>query len=197
MDHAFVNIFCIALILSSLGVIYSRNALHSILFLVSTFFFSSMTVLFLENEFLALFLLIIYVGAIMVLFLFVVMMMDLKHNILKVSRLHFMTGIAFTAVSAKFFQSKIRAMFRFSDHHEDFCQPQPNKNWFSYLDQTQDISAISSVFYHNYAAQILIAGLLLYVAVVGVVFLTTSKYKGSSIKSRQSLTKQLSRSAVL
>lgn len=197
MNYVFTNIFCAALLFSSLGVIYSKNALHSILFLVSTFFFSSMTVFLLENEFLALFLLIIYVGAVMVLFLFVVMMMDLKHNILKVSRLHFLTGAAFMVVSVQFFWCQISAMFCFSDYSKNVFLLQTNKNWFSYLDQTQDIAAISSVFYHNYAAQILIAGLLLYVAVVGVVFLTTSRYKGSSVKSRQSLTRQLSRSSVL
>ena len=154
MNYVFTNMFCIALLFSALGVIYSKNALHSILFLVSTFFFSSMTVFLLENEFLALFLLIIYVGAIMVLFLFVVMMMDLKHNILKVSRLHFLTGAAFMVVSVQFFWFQISAMFCFADYNKETSLLQPNKNWFSCLDQTQDITAISSVFYHNYAAQI-------------------------------------------
>lgn len=197
MNYVFTQLSCLSLIFSSVGVIYSRNSLHSILFLVLTFLFSSVTVFLLENEFLALFLLIIYLGAIIVLFLFVVMMLDLKHNILKVNRLHFLTGAAFVLVSAKFFESQISKMFFSSEYYSVPKITYTVKNWYFYLDQTQDILALSSVFYHNYAAQILVVGLLLYVSVVGVVFLTTSKYRRHSLKSGQSLTRQLSRTNVL
>jgi len=198
MNFVLINLSCAFIIFSSIGVIYSRNALHSILFLVSTFLFSAASIFFLENEFLALFLLIIYVGAIMILFLFVVMMLDLKHNILKVNRLHFNTGALFAASSAYYFQKRVCGVFyvpqKFSSEP---ATSDEYMNWTPYLDQSQDISALSAVFYHSYAAQILISGLILYVATIGVVFLTTSKYKSLSSKSVQSLTKQLSRNSVL
>src|SRR6056297_1869351 len=64
--------------LAALGVITSRNPVYSVLFLVLTFFSSACIWLLLEAEFLAITLVLVYVGAVMVLFLFVVMMLDIN-----------------------------------------------------------------------------------------------------------------------
>ena len=66
------------LILAGLGVISSRNPVHSALFLVLSFFSCSALWLILQAEFLAIALVLVYVGAVMVLFLFVVMMLDIN-----------------------------------------------------------------------------------------------------------------------
>ena len=66
------------LVISSVLVITSKNPIHSVLFLILCFFNSSILFLFLNAEFLAMILLIVYVGAVAVLFLFVVMMLDIK-----------------------------------------------------------------------------------------------------------------------
>lgn len=66
------------LITSAVGVITSNNPVYSALFLVSCFFQSAILWLLIEAEFLAIALIVIYVGAVMVLFLYVVMMMDTK-----------------------------------------------------------------------------------------------------------------------
>ena len=66
------------LVLASLGVITSRNPVHSALFLVLSFFSCSALWLLLQAEFLAIVLVLVYVGAVMVLFLFVVMMLDIN-----------------------------------------------------------------------------------------------------------------------
>ena len=66
------------LVLSGLGVIGSRNPVHSALFLVLSFFSCSALWLILQAEFLAIALVLVYVGAVMVLFLFVVMMLDIN-----------------------------------------------------------------------------------------------------------------------
>jgi NADH-quinone oxidoreductase subunit J len=68
------------LMISAMGVITSNNPVHSALFLVSCFFQSSVLWLLLEAEFLAIALIVIYVGAVMVLFLYVVMMLDIRKN---------------------------------------------------------------------------------------------------------------------
>ncbi len=65
-------------IISALGVVTSKNPVHSALFLVLTFFSAAAIWLMLEAEFLALTLILVYVGAVMVLFLFVVMMLDIN-----------------------------------------------------------------------------------------------------------------------
>ena len=64
--------------LAALGVITSRNPVYSVLLLVLTFFSAACIWLLLEAEFLAITLVLVYVGAVMVLFLFVVMMLDIN-----------------------------------------------------------------------------------------------------------------------
>lgn len=71
-------IFSTVLLLAAFRVVTARNPVHAVLFLVLAFFQSSMIWMLLEAEFLAITLVLVYVGAVMVLFLFVVMMLDVK-----------------------------------------------------------------------------------------------------------------------
>ena len=63
---------------AALGVVFSRNPVHSVMLLVLTFFNAAILWLMAEAEFLAIVLVLVYVGAVMVLFLFVVMMLDVN-----------------------------------------------------------------------------------------------------------------------
>ena len=71
-------VFSSILLVAALGVIFSKNPIHSIMFLVGAFFQSAVLWLLIEAEFLAIVLVLVYVGAVMVLFLFVVMMLDIN-----------------------------------------------------------------------------------------------------------------------
>ena len=71
-------LFSLVLISAAVGVITARNPVHCALFLVLAFFNSAVIWLLMEAEFLAIVLLLVYVGAVMVLFLFVVMMLDIN-----------------------------------------------------------------------------------------------------------------------
>ncbi len=75
--------FSAILLLSALAVITVRNPVHAALFLVLAFFTTAALWLLLEAEFLAITLVLVYVGAVMVLFLFVVMMLDINTSTLK------------------------------------------------------------------------------------------------------------------
>src|SRR3954467_7144695 len=70
--------FGTVLVLSGLAVITARNPVHGVLFLVLAFFTAAAVWLLLRAEFLAIALVVVYVGAVMVLFLFVVMMLDIN-----------------------------------------------------------------------------------------------------------------------
>ncbi len=70
--------FSVVLVAAAVGVITARNPVHCALFLVLAFFNSAVIWLLMEAEFLAIVLLLVYVGAVMVLFLFVVMMLDIN-----------------------------------------------------------------------------------------------------------------------
>ena len=79
MFHAILfYTFAAILIGAALGVIFSRNPVHAVMFLVLAFFQSAVLWLLAEAEFLAIVLVLVYVGAVMVLFLFVVMMLDIN-----------------------------------------------------------------------------------------------------------------------
>src|SRR6187397_1880036 len=71
-------VFSAVLVVAALGVITARNPVHAVLFLVFAFFNSAVLWLLLEAEFLAIVLVLVYVGAVMVLFLFVVMLLDVN-----------------------------------------------------------------------------------------------------------------------
>ena len=71
-------VFAAVLVGAAIGVITARNPVHSVLFLVLCFFNAAVLWLLIEAEFLAIVLVLVYVGAVMVLFLFVVMMLDVN-----------------------------------------------------------------------------------------------------------------------
>lgn len=71
-------VFSVVLVISATGVITARNPVYSALWLVLSFFNSAIIWMLMEAEFLAIVLVLVYVGAVMVLFLFVVMMLDIK-----------------------------------------------------------------------------------------------------------------------
>jgi len=83
VEQIIFYVFGFILIFAATMVVTSRNPVYSALFLVLAFFTSAAIWLLLEAEFLALTLILVYVGAVMVLFLFVVMMLDINLTVLK------------------------------------------------------------------------------------------------------------------
>lgn len=71
-------LFAAMMLGAAIGVVFSRNPVHSVMFLVLTFFQAAILWLLAEAEFLAIVLVLVYVGAVMVLFLFVVMMLEVN-----------------------------------------------------------------------------------------------------------------------
>src|SRR5205085_941946 len=76
-------VLAIATVLSALAVVTARNPVHSVLFLISAFFSAAGLFVLLGAEFLAMLLVVVYVGAVAVLFLFVVMMLDVDFAALR------------------------------------------------------------------------------------------------------------------
>lgn len=73
-----INIFLALILISALGVILSRNVIQSVLYLILVFFLCSLLFIYLGADFIGLIILIVYIGAIAVLFLFVVMMLNVR-----------------------------------------------------------------------------------------------------------------------
>jgi NADH-quinone oxidoreductase subunit J len=188
--------FICALLLGSASmVIVSRNPLHSVLFLVTSFLSASMLLFLFENEFLALFFLIIYLGAIAILFLFVVMMLDIKYRELQTSRLYFPVG---ALIGSTVLIEVYGAFSKVFSKHTNVSGQEHNVylNWYDVLDSLPDLYVFGQIFYTHYVLQILIAGLILYLAVIGVAFLTVKSAFNRTV-NEQSIFRQLSRKDVL
>lgn len=192
----FALILCSLVLISAVMVIVAQNPLHSVLFLVSSFLMSSILLFVFENEFLALFFSIIYLGAIAILFLFVVMMLDIKFKDLQVSRVYFPAGILIGSVVLFEIYGSFSKIF---SKDSDFSNFEHNLylNWYDSLDSVSDLQVLGQIFYTHYVLQILMAGLILYVAVIGVAFLTVRSAYEKNLKRDQSICRQLSRNSVL
>ena len=83
LSSVFFYLFATICCLSGLMVVSSRNPVHSVLFLILAFFNAAGLFILLNAEFLAMLLVVVYVGAVAVLFLFVVMMLDINYSELR------------------------------------------------------------------------------------------------------------------
>ena len=191
---ALVYFTCLLLFLSALMVIISKNPVYSVLFLVISFLSSSILLFLFENEFLALFFLIIYLGAIAILFLFVVMMLDIKYKNFQISQFYlplasFIGFILLVEIFGAF--SKVFSINRNILEHNFYS------SWYNSLDVFIDINVFGQIFYTHYVLQILMAGFILYLAIIGVAFLTVKSAFNQNKKREQSLFRQLSRKNIL
>ena len=159
---------CIFLIFSCFLVVFSKNPIYSILSLVNCFIISSIILLLLEVEFLALSFVIIYIGAVAILFLFVILMLDLK--IFKSSFFfikHYLIIVFFHTI---FFFEISRPIV------SAFALPFPltkNKliDWLFEIETLTNIEAIGQLIYTYYFLFFIIAGFILFLAIIGVLFL--------------------------
>lgn len=189
-------VICALLLISASLVIISKNPLHSVLFLVASFLLASMLLFLFENEFLALFFLIIYLGAIAILFLFVVMMLDIKYRELQMSRLYFPVGILIGVTMLIEVYGAFLKVFS-KNTNLSFQAHNSYLSWYESLDALPDVYVFGQVFYTQYVLQILIAGLILYLAVIAVAFLTVKTAFSRGVVREQSVSRQLSRKNVL
>ena len=193
---ALVYFMCALVLISASMVIISKNPLHSVLFLVTSFLASSLLLFLFENEFLALFFLIIYLGAIAILFLFVVMMLDIKYRDLQTSRLYLPVGVLIGVTLLVEIQGVFSKVFS-KNTNMSTLEHNSYLNWYDNLDSLSDVNVFGQIFYTHYVLQILMAGLILYLAVIGVAVLTVKAASAKGGKREQTLFRQLSRKNVL
>nr|VFK50164.1 MAG: NADH dehydrogenase subunit J [Candidatus Kentron sp. TUN]VFK51213.1 MAG: NADH dehydrogenase subunit J [Candidatus Kentron sp. TUN] len=157
-------------------VITTRNPVHAILFLVLTFCTSAGLWLLLEAEFLALTLVLVYVGAVMVLFLFVIMMLDTKITPLHENFMRYLpTGVLVISLIA------IELFIVVGSRHfglDAFSAPEHLGAEYS------NTEALGIVLYTDYVYPFEIAAVILLVAMIAAITLTMRKQR--DVKSQQS-----------
>jgi len=184
-------LFSICLVISTFIVVVVKHPVFSILFLAISFILVSFLLFLLECEFLALLFLVIYLGAILVLFLFAVMMLDFKTNSLLKNKMKYIPiGLIFNffLIVPLFINVDLNFInnFNFSHFYQNIYQ-----NWYCLIDSTTDTQIYSQILYSYYVLQFLISGLILMNVLISVVYLTNTFYKQQI--NHQSVFKQLSR----
>ena len=176
-------VFSAVIIASSLMVISVRNPVHSVLFLILAFFNAAGLFVLLGAEFIAMILVIVYVGAVAVLFLFVVMMLDIDFVALRSGFMNYLPLGTFlglvlfseflVAVGAWTFGSGVTAVR---------AVPLP--------EGVSNTEAIGRVLYTDYIFYFQTAGMILLVAMIGAIVLTLRHRPGVR---RQSISRQVAR----
>lgn len=186
----FMYIFSFLLITSSIFVVSSANSIISLLFLILCFIFSSFILILLECEFIALMILLIYVGAISILFLFAIMMLEHKRENISKNVVEYLPAGAFFGIFLlAIFLRNINSNF-FYTHTSEFDIFYIN--WLILPDFTTDIETYALVLYTYYVINLLIVGLILLMVLLGVVYLTKNSLKNKSFQKVPSF-KQVSR----
>lgn len=173
LEAAFFYLFAFIAVAAAFMVISARNPVHSVLYLILTFFNAAALFLLTGAEFLAMILLVVYVGAVAVLFLFVVMMLDVDFAELKAGALQYapIGGLVGLILAAEL----IIVVGGYAINPQLANQgalPTPD------LTTRQNTAALGDILYTNYIFYFQIAGLVLLVAMIGAIVLTLRHKEG-------------------
>jgi len=168
MTQIIFYIFGAMLLLSATMVVVIKNPIHAALFLVLSFFSSAAVWLLLNAEFLAIALVLVYVGAVMVLFLFVVMMLDINLSTLKDGFARYFPLGIFIALLMVIAMGIIVG----SDYFTSDTYTQINTST-----TPSNTKLLGYAIYTDYLYQFEIAGVILLVAIIAAISLSMSKLK--------------------
>ena len=176
-------LFSFITIASSLAVISAKNTIHAVFFLILDFVSVSCLFIMMGAEYLGMLTLIVYVGAVAVLFLFVVMMLNVNYSDLKSG---FLSYLPFGGLIGIVLIIEIGLMIGTWKYRDAFIKTSEIKI-NSNLSNTE---AIGNVLYTEYLHYFQISGLILLVAMIGAILLT---YRRKDNLKRQDITTQVSR----
>ena len=154
-------------VVAAFMVIASRNPVHSVMFLITTFFSAAGLFVLMGAEFIALLLVMVYVGAVAVLFLFVVMMLDVDFVEMKQGFLQYLPLGALVAFILLAEMVMVGAVYFLGDQK-------------TVVDRSEvsNLEAIGEVLYTDYAFFFEAAGFVLLVAMIGAIVLTLREREG-------------------
>jgi NADH-quinone oxidoreductase subunit J len=166
------GIITMILLFSSLMVIIASNSIHAVLFLIMSYVSASIILLILKCEFIALIFITIYVGAVAVLFLFVVLLLDIKlyqvnNRLFLYSYSIFLSLIFLIELLFLAFKN-----FRVNPYLNQVWLTNSHSNLIFKLDMLSDIEVLGQVLSVNFVVQLLTAGLILFLGIVGSIVIS-------------------------
>ncbi len=181
-------VFSAVLLLSGLAVIVARNPVHSVLFLILAFFNAAALFVMLGAEFLAMILVVVYVGAVAVLFLFVVMMLDIDFAELKRgAQQYVLPGAAVGLLLVIELVLLVAANWHIAPVAAAVSQAATPAH-------VSNTEALGQIIYTDYVYYFQLAGLVLLIAMIGAIVLTLRHRPGVR---RQSIRVQVARDPAL
>ena len=181
----FFYLFAFVAVGAAFMVISARNPVHSVLYLILTFFNAAGLFLLTGAEFLAMILLVVYVGAVAVLFLFVVMMLDVDFAELKEGALQYAPIGAVIGLILAAELIVVTGGYVFSPElASTVSKPIPD------IATRHNTAALGDILYTDYIHFFQIAGMVLLVAMIGAIVLTLRHKEGVK---RQSISAQVAR----
>lgn len=170
----FFYFFSIVLLFASFRVITARNPVHAVLFLVLAFFQAAAIWLLLKAEFLAIALVLVYVGAVMVLFLFVVMMLDIRVDTLRQGFWkNFPLALGVGVLIALEMAAVLMGGFRITD------EPRVAAAVAQGAQEVSNTRELGKLVYSQYLYPLEIAAVILLVAIIAAIALTLRQRKDS------------------
>ncbi|MEY4463950.1 MAG: NADH-quinone oxidoreductase subunit [Pseudomonadota bacterium] len=178
----FFYLFATLITTSSLCVVLSKNSIYSVLWLIFAFLNGAGLMILLGAEFLAMMLIVIYVGAVAVLFLFVIMMLDMHFN---KTIMQLKENLALSIFIALIMFTDLVIIILLGTKNINFSSDIS----FAITNNISNTKAIGNVLYTDFMLPFQMAGLILFVAMVACITLTLKKREGVK---RQNISKQLS-----
>lgn len=178
-------VFAAVTIAAAFMVISARNPVHSVLFLILAFFSSAGLFILMGAEFVAMILVIVYVGAVAVLFLFVVMMLDVDFKSLRSEMLNYLPLGALIGIILLIEIGMVVSTWAFAPEAASLAAaPAPD------LNDVTNTEALGRVIYTQYVYFFQAAGMILLVAMIGAIVLTHRRREGVK---RQNIAAQVAR----
>ena len=178
-------LFAAVAIAAGVMVISSRNPVHSVLFLILAFFNAAGLFILMGAEFIAMLLVIVYVGAVAVRFLFVVMMLDINFVELRQGFLQYLPFGALVALVLLAELALVLGTWLVAPEASGFARaPTPP------ADEITNTHALGAVIYTDYIYLFQAAGIILLISMIGAIVLTLRQREGVR---RQSIPRQIAR----
>ncbi len=175
LETAFFNLFAGLSILSGMGVVLARNTMHSVMFLIFCFFNAAGLFFMLDAEFIGIIMILIYVGAVMVLFMFVVMMLEVNQAKMREGFLQYLPlgGVIAIILIIEFIAAAQSGVFTEGVKATAMHMTQ----------QVNNTAEIGQILYTKYLLGFEIAAIILLVALIGAVVLTLRTRKDAKYQN--------------
>ncbi len=187
MELVFQTLLLFLMGVSALMVVTSKNPVDSVLFLILVFLNAAGLTFLVEAEFIALIFIIIYVGAIAVLFLFIVMMLEIKiqrgeGDVAQYLPFALLLGVIFF----------IQIFLSLEEVFANVSIKSGTVAWYHMIDDLTNIEILGQLLYTDFLLCFLLAGILLLIAMIGAIILTLNF---NSQRKNEIIARQLSRSS--